>query len=274
MVNKVRKILQTKKVGHAGTLDPDAIGVLPVCVGKATRLVDYLMADKKIYRAILKFGYETDTQDESGQIVKKTKLPDLNQKDFSNYLKRFLGEIEQLPPMYSAIKTNGQPLYKLARAGKIIERQPRKIYIYNLKLLSFSCTEAFLEITCGKGTYIRTLCHDIGQAIGSSAYMSFLLRTRVGNFHINDSVTLDELQQNNPERFLINPVKCLVSIPHIVVNESDKRAVLHGNRLSLDKFSSEIKITEKNYLLLDQQKNLLAVAVIKDSYLQPKKVFG
>lgn len=180
VVAKVRRIYQTKKVGHTGTLDPEAVGVLPICVGQATRLVEYLTEKDKRYRVLLKFGRETDTQDATGNVIKETAVCTLEREAFAELLDQFVGEIKQVPPMYSAIKKDGQPLYKLARQGIAVEVAPRTVTIHEIKLLMYNGESAMLEVHCGKGTYIRTLCQDIGRAAGSSAYMEYLLRTQSG----------------------------------------------------------------------------------------------
>lgn len=273
IVANVRKLLKTKKVGHTGTLDPDAVGVLVLCIGKATKLVEYLTNTNKTYRAELCFGYETDTQDGSGQIIKKTKLPEIDEQEFINILKNFLGEIEQIPPMFSAIKKNGQPLYKLARQGKVVEVEPRKIKIHKIDLLKFDKQRALIEVTCGKGTYIRTLCQDIGRALGSSAYMSFLLRTQSGNFHINNAYTLAELAQLSPDQFLIKPADSLIDWPGIQLTDSRLiNRVKNGNKIPSELLLAAPEFLKK-YKVLDGQGDLLAIGEVENNFFKPIKVF-
>ena len=179
VVAKLRGILGIKKIGHTGTLDPMATGVLPICIGKATKLCEYLTNADKVYRCTIKFGKATTTQDAWGEVQKiSLKRPDLEM--FRNVLMNFKGEQKQVPPMYSAIKIKGQKLYQLAQQGKIIERPSRNITFYDFKILSFTQDVAEFECHCSKGTYMRTLCHDIGEIIGSYAYMSDLKRISSG----------------------------------------------------------------------------------------------
>lgn len=183
----VRKTLNIKKVGHTGTLDPDAEGVLPVCIGQATKLADYIMAERKSYRAEITFGAETTTQDASGEVVEKFDY-EFNEEALREAVKSFIGKQTQLPPMYSAIKVNGKKLYELAREGKEIERKTRNIEIFDIKIVDIMPPDrAIIDVDCSKGTYIRSLCSDIGKKLGWGAYMSQLTRTASGNFHIEDT---------------------------------------------------------------------------------------
>ncbi|NMA01602.1 MAG: tRNA pseudouridine(55) synthase TruB [Clostridia bacterium] len=272
VVSKIRKILKTKKVGHTGTLDPDAVGVLPICIGKATRLAEYLTSDEKTYRAILTFGSETDTQDSSGKVVKETSLPEISIEQFSQILNSFLGEIEQIPPMYSAIKIQGQPLYKLARQGQEVPRKARTIYIHDLKLLEFDRKKALLEITCSKGTYIRSLCEDIARACNSSGHMSFLIRTKSGNFSIDEAFTLEEVASTPLEEIFIRPADAL-NFPQVITNEVTEKIVRNGNKLSLNLIDTQI-MEDQKYKVVTKEGELLAVASLKKDYLQPEKVLG
>ncbi|MFZ5943657.1 MAG: tRNA pseudouridine(55) synthase TruB [Bacillota bacterium] len=272
IVQNLRKILKTKKVGHTGTLDPDAVGVLPICVGKATRLVEFLTSSTKTYRALLVFGRETDTQDGSGKVLKTTPLPKHNVIEFTSVLRLFLGEIEQIPPMYSAIKIKGQPLYQLARQGQSVQLEPRKIKIFSINLLSYDTKTALIEVCCSKGTYIRTLCQDIGKAVNSSAYMSFLLRTKSGQFNVNDSFTIDEVSQLPIERFLVKPADSIKEWPQLFFNKEEMTKVSHGNAVSL---SSPAELCRENqrYKVLDVDGNLVAIGIVTDGLFKPEKVF-
>ena len=199
VVAKLRGILKMKKIGHTGTLDPEAEGVLPVCLGSATRLCDMLTDKIKEYRVVVRFGIATDTEDMTGEIIEE--LPVLaKEEDLCAVLADFLGEQEQIPPMYSAIKVEGKKLYELAREGKVIERKGRPIVIHNIVLHSVETDEegflytADLTVTCGMGTYIRSLCRDIGKALGTCACMKSLLRTRSGNSYLENSFKLSEIE--------------------------------------------------------------------------------
>ena len=199
VVAKLRGILKMKKIGHTGTLDPEAEGVLPVCLGTATRLCDMLTDKIKEYRAVLRFGIATDTEDMTGEIIEE--LPVLaKEEELRSVLPKFLGEQEQIPPMYSAIKVEGKKLYELAREGKVVERKARPIIIHDIVLHSVetdasgNLIEAELTVTCGKGTYIRSLCRDIGKELGTCACMKSLLRTRSGNSYLENSFKLSEVE--------------------------------------------------------------------------------
>ena len=188
----MRKVLKTKKIGHTGTLDPGVAGVLPLCVGKGTRLAEYITEQGKAYLAEVTFGVTTDTQDGFGKEVQHSK-PDLKQSDLEQVIPNYIGKISQIPPMYSAVRKEGKHLYEYARQGLTIERAPREVTVYSLKLVKWYEGEfprAILDIRCSKGTYIRTISHDLGQALGCGAYMSNLLRVRSGPFTIQESWTL------------------------------------------------------------------------------------
>ncbi|MBP3608970.1 MAG: tRNA pseudouridine(55) synthase TruB [Lachnospiraceae bacterium] len=199
VVAKLRGILRMKKIGHTGTLDPEAEGVLPVCLGSATRLCDMLTDKVKEYRAVVRFGIATDTEDMTGEIIKEAPVT-AGEQELKEILPKFLGEQEQIPPMYSAIKVEGKKLYELAREGKVIERKGRPIVIHSIELHSVELDEAGhlfeaeLTIVCGKGTYIRSLCRDIGEALGTCACMKSLLRTRSGSCFLSDSLKLSEVE--------------------------------------------------------------------------------
>ena len=225
VVSDVRRILSEKRVGHTGTLDPGAAGVLPICCGRATRLFDYLVDKKKEYIAEVTFGIATDTQDAYGVITERAADREISRADVEAVLPRFTGEIEQIAPMYSALSVNGTRLYKLARSGIEIERAVRRITVYGLEILEQTGKNSFLlRVQCSKGVYVRTLCYDIGAALGYPAYMSFLLRTVAGEFTIDNAVTIPELQAaagNGRLNEVIVPVDSALSfLPQITVNSA------------------------------------------------------
>lgn len=196
VVAKLRGILRQKKIGHTGTLDPDAVGVLPVCLGKATKVCELLTNEDKSYHAVCRLGIETDTQDMSGKVLRSLDHSMVTEERLRNVIRSFIGETEQIPPMYSALKVNGKKLYELAREGKTVERKPRKIRISEIQLseINLSAGSFAMDVTCSKGTYIRTLCHDIGQALGTAAVMEHLVRTRVSVFRLEDAMKLSEIE--------------------------------------------------------------------------------
>lgn len=208
VVAKLRGILHRKKIGHTGTLDPDAVGVLPVCVGKATKVCDFLTDRDKTYIAVVKLGIRTDTLDMSGTILEKNPVQ-VTEEQILSVLSAFTGTISQIPPMYSAIKINGKKLYELARNGQEIERKPRQVTIHELlpEEMNLQADEFTIKVTCSKGTYIRSLCQDIGEKLGCGAAMKSLVRTRVGQFSLAGAKTLSEIEtfclENEPEKLLL-----------------------------------------------------------------------
>ena len=232
----VRKRLEKgTAVGHGGTLDPEASGVLPVCVGSATRLFDYIIDKQKIYVARILLGVETDTQDATGQVVAERPVA-AGEAELRAVLPRFTGEIEQVPPMYSAIKRDGRRLYQLARKGQTVEVAPRKCRVDAIEFLGAAGENAYdLRITCGKGVYIRTLCHDIGQALGCGAHMQALERVAAGIFTIGDALTPEQIdrlaREGRLEEALIPLDAPLEHLPAVRVGERSRHAVLNGNPL-------------------------------------------
>lgn len=220
VVRQVRRLCNVRRVGHAGTLDPLATGVLPVAVGTSTRLVEYMMAGDKIYQATMKLGSFTDTQDSEGETIEEKDWQHVDRAALDNALPAFIGEISQLPPMYSALKKDGKPLYQLARQGIVVERQLRSIRIDSLVIDDCSPPLVTFTVSCSKGTYVRTLCHDIGQKLNCGAHMSALRRLRCGRFDTSVSHTLEELQslaeQGRPLPFL-SPTEVLADWPALTV---------------------------------------------------------
>ncbi len=196
VVAKMRGILKIKKIGHTGTLDPDAVGVLPVCVGKATKLVDLITEKDKTYEAVMKLGISTDTQDITGKVLKTSEV-NVNLPQITQVVQSYIGEYPQLPPMYSAIKVGGKRLYELARQGKEVERERRLVLIKDICILDYSKeeNEVTVRVDCGKGTYIRTLLHDIGETLGCGATMKSLVRTAVGQFKIEEALKLSDIEE-------------------------------------------------------------------------------
>lgn len=273
VVAKLRRIYHTKKVGHTGTLDPDAVGVLPVCIGQATRLVEYLTDKEKTYKTVVQFGQETNTQDASGEVTATTNLPTLDKAEFCAVTEQFLGEIQQIPPMYSAIKKDGQPLYKLARQGIDVEVEPRPVVIHDIKVLMYNQELAMLEVRCGKGTYIRTLCQDIGRACGSSAHMAYLMRTASGPFHIDDAVSLEKLEQaEDPNIYLHDMNASLSGMPALTVTKPlVQTRVLNGLAQRIPGVTELPQGTVCR--AVSEQGDLLAIGTAEGDHFQPNKVF-
>lgn len=239
VVAKLRGILHQRKIGHTGTLDPDATGVLPVCLGKATKVCELLTNKNKQYRATVKLGIITDTQDITGTILEE-KTANISKEELIQTASSFMGEISQLPPMYSAIKVNGKRLYELARQGIEVERKPRNITVYAIDILDFEEKEQTftMEVTCSKGTYIRTLCHDIGLQLGCGATMTSLVRTKVEPFEIQNALTLsqiEEIYKADQIDSILEPVdKIFKDYMKIVVKENGLKRLINGNKIPLE----------------------------------------
>jgi len=233
VVVKVRSLLSGRKVGHAGTLDPSATGVLPILVGRATRIAEYLINWDKEYRAVLRLGETTDTQDATGQIVTKVDSCEVTEDVLHTVIARFRGVQQQLPPMYSAVKVGGQRLYKAARAGRSVEREQRSIAIHQLEIVAVHGRDVTLRIVCSKGTYIRTLCADIGQALGVGGHLLALERRRVGPLSIEPAMTIDQvaghLTTGTLREQFISLDQLLFQLPAVVVNAEQAQRVLHGS---------------------------------------------
>lgn len=251
-VAKVRRLFQTKRVGHTGTLDPEVTGVLPVCIGNATRIVEYLQEQPKKYQVVMRLGISTTTEDATGEVIQQKPVDAkvITEDILLNLFERFTGEIEQVPPMYSAVKVNGQRLYDLARQGVVVERKARKVTIYQLELHSFSIGEedtvlVSFSCRCSKGTYIRTLCVDLGEALGYPAHMASLIRTESGSFTIDQAIPLAEVEQmaiqgEDLSKLLVPMSESLSFLPRYDIPLSRKSAVLNGLTTSLPEFTAEV----------------------------------
>ena len=235
VVAKLRGILHMKKIGHTGTLDPEAEGVLPVVLGKATKLVDLLTEKQKTYEALLHLGLETDTQDMTGKVLREQPV-NVTEEEASAVIRSFLGEQQQIPPMYSALKVDGKKLYELAREGKTVERKPRTVHFYEIEIKKIELPYIRFSVTCSKGTYIRTLCHDIGQKLGCGGCMEELIRTRSGNFDLEDSMTLAQVEEavknGTIENRVIRIGQVLKDYPEIFCTREGDRLLENGNALS------------------------------------------
>ena len=274
VVNIVRKKLGRIKTGHTGTLDPDAMGVLPICVGKATKLSEYIASSIKEYKAIVKLGKTTTTQDASGDTIEEKEV-NCTQDDIKNVVNTFKGEIMQIPPMYSAIKINGKKLYELAREGKEIERKKRKITIYDIQVTKFIDKETFeITVLCSKGTYIRTLCSDIGEKLNCGAYMDYLLRTRTGDFYVNDSIKLedmDKILENDKLKDILIPMDNVLSkYKKIIVLNKANKFLYNGNKISFNyiKNNENLKQDEK-ITVYDEGGSLVGIYIVLEDCIKP-----
>ena len=235
VVAKLRGILHMKKIGHTGTLDPDAEGVLPVALGKATRLVDMITDKEKTYEAVMRLGVVTDTQDMSGTVLSQTAELHVTEEELRTVTESFTGDYMQVPPMYSALKVNGKKLYELAREGKTVERKPRPVHFYEIEILEIDLPLVRFRVTCSKGTYIRTLCHDIGEKLGCGAAMEILLRTKVGRFTLDDAITLAQTEEAVKNGVIESKVlgieEILAEYPRVCCTKEGDRLLANGNPL-------------------------------------------
>jgi tRNA pseudouridine55 synthase len=258
----IRKTLWIKRVGHTGTLDPDATGLILVLLGKATRLARYFDLDKKGYSAVMELGSETDTEDASGQITMECPVPELEQGSVEDVFRGFTGEIEQVPPMYSALKVGGERLYKKARAGEDVERAPRKVFIEELRLTGIEGSLVSFEAVCSKGTYIRTLCRDMGKALGSCAHMKSLRRTKVGDYLVRDALGLHDRPSKEEIAAHIIPMRdMLQGVVSAVVAGVAASGIMNGISPGPDGFIAipEGLVSGQPVRLLDESGSLLAV---------------
>lgn len=286
VVGKMRKILRTKRIGHTGTLDPFATGVLVILVGKTTRLAQFLDKDRKEYEAEIAFGFETDTGDRTGSVkCEAQSSKSISAEDLENVLPSFRGEIWQTPPMYSAKKIEGKKLYELARKGIEIEREAVKVSIYNLEIindedraannLKLEASNLKLKVECSAGTYIRTLAEDIGKKLGTGAHLAELRRTRAGKFDISKAVTLEQLEklvsENRLDEISISMNEAVSHLPQISLSDAEIEKTRNGLKLKRENFAAK---NGENVRMTDENENLLAVGIFSEAEktIQPKIV--
>ena len=265
VIGYLRRVLQTKKIGHTGTLDPDAAGVLPVFIGSATRLLEDSGEETKSYRVELRFGIKTDTADDSGNAIETSTVYRPSSKELETVLSKFTGSLMQIPPMYSAVRHDGKKLYQLARAGLTIEREPRPIAIYKLDIVYQEDDYLVLDVECSKGTFIRTLCEDIAAALGMCGTVSFLLRTRSGKFTVSEAKTLEEIAESPIEHIL--PVEFAVEhFPELKL--TDKQAL----RISQGVVTSISGVTEGKYRLKTLAGSFIGIGTANNGMVKADKV--
>lgn len=281
VVAKMRGILKIKKIGHTGTLDPDAEGVLPVCIGKATKLVDMITDKDKTYEAVLKLGITTDTQDMTGKVLSTSEVK-ANKQEIETVIKSYIGEYEQLPPMYSAIKVNGKKLYELARQGKEIERKRRLVVIYDIRILDFNEKENEIKVSvdCGKGTYIRTLLYDIGETLGCGGTMKSLLRVAVGGFQLSQALKLDEIEKLNREGQLFPYVKqvddMFGDLSKVKVAREFHKLIYNGNSFMQEHLiEQQTSINSQRVRVYDEDDNFIGIYqyIPEENTYHPVKMF-
>ena len=266
VTSRLRRVFNTRRIGHGGTLDPMATGVLPVFVGRATRGVEFFEHAEKTYEAVLQLGLTTDTEDTSGAVLEQKEV-NISEQQFLEILPQFRGEIQQIPPMYSALKIDGQKLCDLARKGKTVERKPRPITIFELECVAFSGDTARLRVRCSKGTYIRTLCKDIGEALGCGGCMAALRRVTAGEYTIEESVPLDVLlNAENPETYL-RPVDSMFrNYPEVRLTPKQEQRCRNGNAFS-------VSMADGTYRAYAQTGEFLALSKVEDGVMSTIKSF-
>ena len=263
---KLRGVFQTRRIGHGGTLDPMATGVLPVFVGRATRGVEFFEHADKVYETVLRLGITTDTEDTTGNILEE-KPVSVTEADIKAVLEQFKGNIQQIPPMYSAIKVNGQKLYDLARKGKEVERQPRSVTILALDFLDMTGNDVRLRVHCSKGTYIRTLCKDIGAVLGCGGCMAQLRRTAAGSYTEADAIPLAQLVAcENPGQYLQNVDTLFVQYPAVTLTEKQALRTRNGNSFSID-------LADGTYRAYDEAGEFLMLAKVESGVMSTIKSF-
>ena len=266
VVSKLRGVFQTRRIGHGGTLDPMATGVLPVFVGRATRGVEFFEHAEKTYEAVLQLGITTDTEDITGTVLEE-KPVNVTKEQLLTVLEQFRGEIDQIPPMYSALKVNGQKLYDLARQGKEVERKSRKITIFRLECLDFEGISAKILVHCSKGTYIRTLCKDIGAALGCGGCMAGLRRVQAGEYTIEQAISLQELTQTQtPEKYLAPVDSLFSSCEKVVLTPNQEKRCRNGNSFS-------VTLPEGRYRTYSQSGEFLMLSQVCDGTMSTVKSF-
>ena len=266
VVSKLRGVFQTRRIGHGGTLDPMATGVLPVFVGRATRGVEFFEHAEKTYEAVIRLGIHTDTEDITGEVLEEKEV-NITEAQFFAVLENFRGEIQQIPPMYSAIKVNGQKLCDLARKGKEVERKPRTITIYRLECLEFTGMTARLLVHCSKGTYIRTLCKDIGEALGCGGCMESLRRVTAGEYTIEKAVPLRTLiESENPGAYLLPVDSMFMAYPAVELTVKQEKCCRNGVAFTCN-------LEEGTYRVYDQKGEFLALSHMVEGKLTTIKSF-
>ncbi|MDD6194263.1 MAG: tRNA pseudouridine(55) synthase TruB [Lachnospiraceae bacterium] len=278
VVAKLRGILGMKKIGHTGTLDPEATGVLPVCVGKATKVCDLLTDKDKTYRAVMRLGIVTDTQDMTGNVLQQQDVT-VTEQEVRKTLQSFVGSSKQIPPMYSALKVNGQKLCDLARKGIQVERKPRDIFIHEIVVEDIALPLVTFTVTCSKGTYIRTLCQDVGEKLGCGACMDSLVRTRVSVFSIEDSLKLHEIEammkRGELEEHLVYVDEMFSRYPAVYALEEATAKLKNGNALTWEEvIPTDIQLQEKDLVRMYMADHrFVGIFIWKDHLFKPEKMF-
>lgn len=271
-VRVVKKVAGTGKVGHTGTLDPEATGVLPICIGRATKIIDYIMDSEKVYEVTLKLGIRTTTYDLEGEVLEEIDPSHLTEEEILNSINSFKGEYSQIPPMYSALKQNGVRLYELARKGIEVERKGRLVNIYNLEDIKINNPYISMKVTCSKGTYIRSLCYDIGEKLGVFATMMQLNRVKTSVFSQEKSININELTKENINDYILSMEEALEKYDKIVVNKKYVKLLVNGVRVADGRFTKDKVINNKLYRVYDDENNFIGLGERNDAGFKIEKL--
>ena len=271
-VRVVKKVAGTGKVGHTGTLDPEATGVLPICIGKATKIIDYIMDSEKVYEVTLKLGIRTTTYDLEGEVLEERDPSHLTEEEILNAINSFKGEYSQIPPMYSALKQNGVRLYELARKGIEVERKGRLVNIYNLEDIKINNPYISMKVTCSKGTYIRSLCYDIGEKLGVFATMTKLNRAKTSVFSQEKSININELTKENINDYILSMEEALEKYDKIIVNKKYVKLLVNGVRVADGRFTKDKVINNKLYRVYDDENNFIGLGERNDAGFKIEKL--
>ncbi len=269
VVNRIRRVSGVRRVGHAGTLDPLATGVLLLCVGRATRLVEYLVGHGKMYETTVRLGQTTNTYDAEGEVVQERPFSHISPSQIEQALTQFRGTIQQIPPLYSAIKKDGQPLYKLARKGEVVDVPPREVTIHELTLLGIELPEVQLRVHCSSGTYIRSLGHDLGEALGCGGHLSMLRRTAVGKFTTQQATPLTELTQENVTDYLLPSDTAASHLPRLDLNQVETARLLMGQFIQKSSKAPQAELVRA----YGEDGRFVGMVVAEGDQWRPKKMF-
>lgn len=277
VVDVIRAKTGIQKVGHTGTLDPHATGLIILCIGKATRLADFLLSLDKTYEGVMRLGLVSDTHDLQGKIIEERTVPGVTEKKLKQVCKGFIGEIQQIPPMVSAIKVGGERLYKLARKGITIEREPRTIMVYEFTILKVNIPDVHFRISCSRGTYVRTICHDIGEKLGCGAVLAELRRTKIGKFRVEDAVELEKITGPEIVEEHVVPMGEVLDFPKVTVNSVGEKMFAKGRKLTPGQVLNMENGTSEWVQVFNSSGVFLGLAKARLSaigpFIEPKRVF-
>ncbi len=278
VVDYIRKKTGMRRIGHTGTLDPNATGLLILCLGKATKLSEYFIALDKTYEGKMRLGVVSDSHDIDGNIIKENEVGNISKKEIRKYLSNFIGEIEQIPPMVSAIKIGGKRLYKMAREGVTIEREPRKIKIHEFEIININLPNIWFRVSCSRGTYVRTLCHDLGEKIGCGAILTELKRIKIGNYIIDKATPLESISTKEEIQKNLIPIEYALDLPRAIISTSGESLFKNGNKVKTEEILEINEGTDDLVQVFNRHGVFLGIANIVRTAVGlsiiPKKVFN